>query len=47
MMTKTTVVWKYADKAEQRKQFPDFISAMRFQAGLLKKKKGLEYAKYE
>jgi len=43
----TVVVWKYAEKKEQRKSFPDFISAMRFQGGLLKKKKGLEYAKYE
>ena len=42
-----TVVWKYDGKAEQRKSFPDFISAMRFQGTLLKKKKGLEYAKYE
>ena len=46
-MAKTSVVWKYADKAEQRKSFPDFVSAMRFQGELLKKKKGLEYAKYE
>lgn len=45
-MAKTIVVWKYDDKAEQRKEFPDFISAMRFQGSLLKKKKGLEYAKY-
>lgn len=42
-----TVVWKYDGKTEQRKNFPDFAKAMRFQAGLLKKKKGLEYAKYE
>lgn len=41
-MAKTTVVWKY-----EGKEFPDFVSAMRFQGGLLKKKKGLEYAKYE
>ena len=46
-MARTIVVWKYAEKAEQRKSFPDFVSAMRFQDGLLKKKKGLEYAKYE
>ena len=46
-MAQTTVVWKYAGKAEQRKNFTDFVSAMRFQGGLLKKKKGLEYAKYE
>ena len=46
-MARTIVVWKYAEKAEQRKSFTDFVSAMRFQAGLLKKKKGLEYAKYE
>lgn len=43
----TTVVWKYQEKPEQRKSFPDFVSAMRFQAGLLKKKRGLEYAEYE
>ena len=43
----TVVDWKYAEKKEQRNNFPDFISAMRFQGGLLKKKKGLEYAKYE
>ena len=42
-----TVVWKYDGKAEQRKSFPDLISAMCFQGTLLKKKKGLEYAKYE
>ena len=41
------IVWKYEGKDEQRKSFPDAISAMRFQASLLKKKKGLEYAKYE
>ena len=46
-MARTIVVWNYAEKAEQRKSFPDFVSAMRFQGGLLKKKKGLEYAKYE
>ena len=46
-MARTIVVWKYAEKAEQRKSFPDFVSAMRSQGGLLKKKKGLEYAKYE
>lgn len=46
-MARTIVVWKYAEKAEQRKSFPDFVSSMRFQGGLLKKKKGLEYAKYE
>lgn len=42
-----TVVWKYDGNAEQRKSFPDLLSAMRFQGSLLKKKKGLEYAKYE
>jgi len=46
-MARTIVVWKYAEKAEQRKSFPDFVSAMRFQGGLLKKKEGLAYAKYE
>lgn len=46
-MDQTTVIWKYAGKAEKRKNFPDFVSAMRFQRGLLKKKKDLEYAKYK
>ena len=46
-MTKTAVVWKYDGKDEQRKSFPDFLSAMRFQGNLLKKKKGLKYAVYE
>lgn len=41
------VIWKYEQKAEQRKEFTDIISALRFQESLLKKKKGLEYAKYE
>ena len=44
----TIVVWKYIGKDEQRKQFPDFISAMRFQGDLLRKGKSrLEYARYE
>jgi len=38
------VVYKYLGKEEQRKQFPDAISAFRFQAGLVKSKKNLEYA---
>lgn len=42
-----TVVWKYRDKDEQAKEFADFISAMRFQAEILKKKKNLEYAIYK
>ena len=46
-MAKTTVVWKYQDKEEQRKEFPDFVSAMQFQRTIVKKKKGLEYATYE
>lgn len=41
------VVWKYTGKEEQRKGFTDFTAAMRFQADIVKKKKGLEYAKYE
>lgn len=41
------VIWKYENKEEERKDFNDFSSAMRFQAGLLKKKKGLVYAKFE
>ena len=44
---KTAVVWKYEGKNEQRKLFTEFAEAMRFQAGILKKKNGLEYAKYE
>lgn len=46
-MKKYYVVWKYAGKEEQRKEFTDFPAAMRFQADLVKKKKGLEYARYE
>lgn len=42
-----TVVWKCEGKSEQRKSFNNFIDAMRFQGELLKKKRGLEYAKYE
>ena len=39
------VVYKYREKDEQQKLCPDFFSAMRFQAGLLKNsKKNLEYA---
>ena len=41
------IVWKYRNKDEQRKDFADLNSAMRFQASLLKKKKVLEYAKFE
>ena len=41
------VIWKYEQEEEQRKEFADIKSAFRFQASLLKKKKGLEYAKYE
>ena len=41
------VIWKYEQEEEQRKEFADINSAFRFQASLLKKKKGLEYAKYE
>lgn len=43
----TIVVWRYEGKAEESKTFPDMISAMRFQASLLKKKKNLEYAEYK
>lgn len=46
-MSKAIVVWKYQNKAEQRKEFADFPSASRFQASILKKKRGLEYARYE
>ena len=41
-----SVIWRYQFQEEQRKNFLDFASALRFQANLLKKKKGLEYAKY-
>lgn len=41
------VIWKYENKEEERKEFVDFSDALRFQAKILKKKKGLEYAKYE
>ena len=46
-MEKYYVVWKYEGKEEQRKAFTDFPAAMRFQAEIVKKKKGLEYAKYD
>ena len=42
-----SVIWKYQFQEEQRKDFLDLASALRFQANLLKKKKGLEYAKYK
>ena len=42
-----SVIYQYEGKEEERKNFNDFSSAMRFQAGLLKKKKGLVYAKFE
>ena len=39
------VVFKFIGKNEKRKKFPDFISALRYQGDLLKKKKAsLEYA---
>jgi hypothetical protein len=41
-----SVIWKYESKEEQRKDFNDIVSAMRFQGNLLKKKKGLEYARF-
>lgn len=41
------VVWKYEGKDEQSKSFTDAKEAFRFQAKLLKNKKGLEYAKYQ
>ena len=43
----TAVVWKYDGQPEQRKLFENFIDAMKFQGEIMKKKKGLEYAKYE
>jgi hypothetical protein len=43
----TAVVWKYAEKPEQRKLFENFTDAAKFQGKIVKKKKGLEYAKYE
>lgn len=40
------VVYKERGKNEERKSFPDYISALRWQGDLLKKKKkSLEYAK--
>ena len=41
------VIWKYEGKEEQVKSFTNVGDAFRFQAKLLKNKKGLEYAKYE
>lgn len=38
------VIWKFEEKEEQRKEFADIKRAFRFQASLLKNKKGLEYA---
>lgn len=45
---KNIVVFKFRDKAEQTKNFPDFMSALRWQGDLLKKKKkSLDYARVE
>lgn len=41
------VIWKYEGKKEQVKVFSNVGEAFRFQAKLLKSKKGLEYAKYD
>lgn len=41
------VIWKYNGKDEQVREFADPISAMRFQAEVLKHKKRLEYATFE
>lgn len=41
------VIWKYEQEEEQKKWFPDFLSAFRFQASLLEKEKGLEYARFD
>ena len=46
-MKEYLVVWKYEGKEEKTKSFTNFTDAMRFQANILKKKKGLEYAKYQ
>jgi hypothetical protein len=43
----TAVVWKRDGQPEQRKLFENFTDAARFQGEIVKKKKGLEYAKYE
>ena len=43
----TAVVWKYDEKPEQRRLFENFTDAARFQGEIVKKKKGLEYAKYK
>ncbi len=43
----TAVVWKYDGQPEQRKLFENFIDAAKFQGKIVKKKKGLEYAKYK
>ena len=45
---KNVVVFKFHDKAEQTKNFPDFMSALRWQGELLRKKKtSLDYARVE
>lgn len=44
---KNIVVFKFCDKPEQTKKFPDFMSALRWQGNLLKKKKSLDYARVE
>lgn len=41
------VIFKYEQENEQRKEFANINDAFRFQASLLKKKKVLEYAKFE
>lgn len=41
------VIYKYEQEKEQRKEFANINDVFRFQANLLKKKKGLEYAKFE
>ena len=45
---KNIMVYKFKEKKEQIKNFPDFISALRWQGDLLKKKKKtLDYARVE
>lgn len=42
------VIWKYQGEEEQRKEFgSDLKGAMRYQATLIKSKKGLEYAEFK
>lgn len=42
---KFCIVWKFMEEEEQRKEFSDLSKALRFQAGLMKKKNKLMYTR--